>query len=272
VAITPEELADIPAEYHAAYRSIPPSIRNAWKSYDEADQTRMLEDYKGKLDDAAEKVARKEADQRAKAESEQRYAADVFANQQKYFDTVRKERFTSLYQQLEQQVTFSTDAVTNGVMLGSLCTTLANLLDPQWRFIAVEKVLTPLGIKLPTGFDEVLDKFDTNASAKVALEMAGDVGRAGEAQADALSAADQLMAKIAPIALKVALKQGATMTEKAAAQAAALAAATTGRANVQSATTSTHQGVLPPGMDPSSREATEYLARQSGIWRDRPAA
>lgn len=51
--VTPEELAEIPSEYHAAYRTIPPSIRAAWASYDEADRTRMLEDYKGRLDDAA---------------------------------------------------------------------------------------------------------------------------------------------------------------------------------------------------------------------------
>lgn len=266
-AITPEELAAIPAEYHAAYRSIPASIRSAWASFDEADQTRMLEDYKGKLDDAAEKTARKAEAEAAKATADQRYAAEVFRGQQQYFTKVRTERFAELYTDLESQITFSTDAAANGIEIGSLCVTLANLLDPDWRFITVEKILTPLGLKLPAGFDEVLNKFNTTAMDKVALEMAGDVGRAGQAEIEALNAVEQLMAKIAPIALRIAAKRGAKIEEKAKKQASVLAAATTGRTSIGSSTAPAAEvGILPPGMIPGTPEATRWLAEETGFF------
>lgn len=270
--ITPEELAEIPADRHAAYRSIPPSIRSAWASYEPADQTRMLDDYQRSIDSAARDAKTAEDDKRREAEDSQKYAATVFTNQQKYFDTIRRERFTQLYTDLEQQVTFSPDAATNGTMLGALCATLSNLLDPQWRFIAVEKVLTPLGLRLPPGFDEVLGKFESNAMEKVATEMAGDIGRAGDHQTHALNAVEQMMAKIAPIALAIAKKQGATVVEKAATQAAALAAAATGRVTVAATTAPTRKGILPDGMNPDSWEATQFLARQTGLLGNRPAA
>lgn len=270
-AITPEELAEIPADYHAAYRSIPASIRSAWASFDDADKTRMLEDYKGKLDDVADKAARKQAEEQAKVAAGQAHAALVSTKQQEYFRTVRTARFTELYTSLEQQIKFSTDPAANGVLIGSLCTTLSNLLDPDWRFIAVERVLTPLGIKLPAGFDEVLEKFNSTAMEAVALRLAGDIGQSGQKFGDANAAVDQLIAKIAPIALAVAKKQGATVLEKAAVQADALAAAAAGRATVGSTTTTPQNTILPAGMNPDSMEATRYLMEKTGIGQ-RPAA
>lgn len=270
-AITLEELAEIPADRHAAYQVIPADVRAAWASFDKSTQTRLLQDYQDKLDTAATKAAQTATDARAKAEADQAHADRVFAGQQKYFAKVRQERFAALYTDLAAQVTFSTDAAVNGVEIGSLCTVLANLVDPDWRFITVEKILTPLGLKLPAGFDEVLNKFNTAASDKVALEMAGDLGRSGNAEIEALNAVEQLMAKIAPIALKIAAKRGAKIEEKAKVQASAIAAAAAGRATVSGTTPATTVGVLPPGMQPGSAEAVRYIGERSGMLQPRSA-
>lgn len=270
-AITLEELAEIPADRHAAYQVIPADVRAAWASFDKSTQTRLLQDYQDKLDTAAATATNKETAARAKAEADQRYAADVFRGQQQYFSKVRQERFAELYTDLAAQVTFSTDAAVNGVEIGSLCTVLANLVDPDWRFITVEKILTPLGLKLPAGFDEVLNKFNTAASDKVALEMAGDLGRSGNAEIEALNAVEQLMAKVAPIALKIAKARGAKVEEKAKVQASAVAAATAGRAAVTGTTPATTTGILPPGVRPGSPEAVRYIGEQSGMLQPRSA-
>jgi hypothetical protein len=264
--ITAEELAEIPSEYHEAYRTIPASIRAAWKSYDEADATQMLEQYKGQLDASKRELAAAERDKAEQLRRDQEHRQAVYTAQRQYFDTVRRDRFSALYNSLAEQVVFSEDAVANSVTIGALCATLSNLLDPDWRFIAIEKVLTPMGLKLPAGFDEVLAKFDTNANAKVAYEKAGDIGQAGIAAADANDAVNELMAKIAPIALKIAMKQGGALTEKAKQQAARLAAATAARPDAGVGTGAASNGqILPDGVLPGSKEAAMHIARSTGF-------
>jgi hypothetical protein len=270
--VTPEELAEIPSEYHLAYRSIPPSIRAAWKSYDEADQTRMLEDYKTKLEAAQRDADRVKQDEQRKAQEDAEHAQFVFDETEKYLDTVRRERTATLIQQLSQQVTYSTDPAANKVMLGSLAATMAQLLDPAWRFVVVENVLEPLGLKLDHTFDAALQKFDQSAYDSVAHRLAGATGPAEDARLESVGAANQLMAKIAVFALKVALKQGATAVEKAANQAAQLAAATVARPNIGQQPPGNGNGnaVLPAGIQPGSREAADYFARQTGLFTTSP--
>lgn len=266
--VTPEELAEIPSEYHPAYRTIPPSIRAAWAGYDKADQTRLLEDYKGKLDDATFKEEQRQNATRAAEAERIAHANRVATAQDQYLSTVRRERTTSLIQSLSQQVTFSTDPNTNRVMIGALASTMAQLLDPAWRFVAVENVLEPLGFKLDHTFDAALTKFNDNANNAVAARLAGDEGQAGPAFEDATDAANQLMAKLAIFALAVAKKQGATVVEKATAQAAALAAATTARPGVVAGQVAPTNGrILPEGMMPGSDEANRWLANSTGLFQ-----
>lgn len=267
-AVTLEELAEIPSEYHDAYRSIPPSIRAAWASYEKPDQDRMLEDYKGKLDDAKFKEDQRREAEARKAREDAEYAAHVATKQDQYLSTVRRERTAALVQSLTQQVTFSADANTNKVMVGQLVSTMAQLLDPSWRFVAEENVLAPLGLKLDHTFDEALARFEENANESVALELSGNTDRATDARATATSAANQLMARIAIYALKVARAQGATVVERAATQAAQLAAATAvrpGPGNGQVAPTNGR--VLPEGMMPGTDEAATWLANSTGLFK-----
>ena len=266
-AVTPEELAEIPSEYHAAYRTIPASIRAAWASLDPADQTRTLEDYKGKLDAVEREQRATQREQQREAAERAQYAAHVATKQEEYLATVRRERTDSLINSLSQQITFSTDAVTNKVMIGTLAASLAQLFDPAWRFTVTEQVLEPLGIKLDHTFDEALARFDDNARESVALELAGNDVR--DTREIAVSAANQLMAKIGIFALAIARKQGATVVEKAANQAQRLAAATAARPNAGiGQVAGTNGSLLPPGMRPGTEEAAMFLARQSGLIRD----
>jgi len=270
--VTPEELAEIPSEYHSAYRSIPPSIRAAWKSYDEADQARMLEDYKDKLEAKQFQDNQRKLDEQRRAQEDAEHAQLVFDETEKYLNTVRRERTATLIQQLSQQITYSTDPATNKVMLGSLAATMAQLLDPSWRFVVEEEVLGPLGLKLDHTFDAALQKFDQAAYDSVAHRLAGATGPAEDARMESVGAANQLMAKIAVFALKVALKQGATQAEKAAQTAAQLAAATTASLNIGQQPPGNGNGnaVLPAGIQPGSREAADYFARQTGLFTTSP--
>lgn len=259
--ITPEELAEIPADRHAAYRTIPPSIRAAWKSYDDADRTRMLDDYQGKLDATAREATQVERDKAAKAAADEAYANEVFEAQIAYFATVRKERTAALINSLSKQVIFSADPITNRVMIGSLAAGLAQLLDRDWRFVYIDEVLTPLGLKLDHTFDAALDKYETNAMEAVAQKKAGDRGQAAQAHEDATSATNQLMAKIAIFALKVARAMGATVVEAATLQGNALAAAGTGTLQAGNASVAGIDPNLPPaGIRPGSPEWARFYA------------
>lgn len=265
-AVTPEELAEIPAEYHAAYRTIPPSVRAGWKALDEGDQTRLLEDYKSKLDDAARRVEDQKAAALAKRKEEQDYQLQVARAQDAYLDTVRRERTANLIQSLAKQVSFSTDANKNKVMLGALTATVAQLLDPAWRFLVEEEILAPLGIKLDSTFNTALDLFESAALESVALEQTGERDRAIDVRDKSEGAANQVMLKLWPVAIALAKAQGATVSAKAAAVDGALAAANTGRQQVRTTTPSGNPNnpYLPAGVRPGTREAVEYLARQSG--------
>lgn len=267
--VTPEELAEIPTQYHAAYRSIPPSIRAAWASYDKADQDRMLEDYKARLEADAREQRRAEEDQRREAADRAAYANLVATRQAEYFAEVRQDRANSLIQSLAQQVTFSTDPNTNKVLIGSLAATMSQLLDRDWRFVVEQSVLAPLNLKLDRRFDEALDKFESSAAESVALELSGNTDRARDTRDDSVSAANQLMAQIAIFALKVAKAQGATVVEKAAVQAANLAAAQQVQPRLGTAQVAGTNGrLLPDNMRPGSDEAATYLARQTGLFRE----
>lgn len=267
-AVTPEELAEIPSEYHAAYRTIPPSIRAAWAGYDEADRTRMLEDYKGKLDDVAFKEQQRTESARREAAENARYAQYVATEQVKYLDTVRRERTSTLIQSLSQQVKFSTDENVNKVMIGSLAASVAQLFDPDWRFVTVENVLEPLGLKLDHTFDAALAKFDESARESVALELAGNTERAVDVRDDAFRAANQLAAKIATFALKIAKAQGATVVERAAVQAGNLAAAVTARPGPGNGQVGVNGRLLPDGVRPGSDEAARSLAYSTGLFKE----
>jgi hypothetical protein len=156
-------------------------------------------------------------------------------------------------------------------MIGTLASTMAQLLDPAWRFVAVDNVLEPLGLKVDHTFDAALAKFNANAENYVANREAGATGPAATALADATSATNQLMAKIAIFALAVAKKQGATVVEKAATQAARLSAATATQPAVAGQTIPTNgNGAIPPGMQPGSREFAAWSARQSGLLVESP--
>lgn len=266
--ITPEELAEIPSEFHAAYRTIPPSIRAAWASYEKADQDRMLADYKHALEATEREQRRAEEDQRRQEFERQQYAAFVDTKKEEYLNTVRRERTGSLITSLSQQVTFSTDPTTNKVMLGSLVGSLAQLFDPAWRFVVEEQVLAPMGLKIDHTFDEALSRFDDNAAESVAQELAGNPDGARDARDIAVSAANQMVAKIAIFALAIAKRQGAAVVEKAATLANNLAVATAGRpGTVTGQVAPTNGRLLPEGVRPGTDEAANALAYSTGLFQ-----
>lgn len=267
-AVTAEELKDILPEFHDAYRNLPPSIRDAWPVYSEADQMVMLRREKDALDRVVKDKEREERDREREAAEIQQYRALVAQEQDKYIDTVRHERFASIADQLSKQVTFSTDAATNAVMHGAVGTVLWNLIDPPGRFVS-EGLLTALGVKLDHTFDEALNAFNANAAEYVAQAMQGDSVRASSAQTKANSAANLLTTKLGTIALKVAKAMGGQQQAAATQQGQALGAAATSRPTAGNGTSPNGQpqGILPPHIRPGTPEAARWLAESTGFWR-----
>lgn len=268
-AVSQAELDKIDPQYRDAYRLLTPSERAAWDSYEEADQMVMLRRMKSEIDSQAFISETKQKEQRREAYERAQYQTTLKTEQRKYTEIVRRERFTALSESLKQQVTYSTDPIANTIAHGEVMAVLANLIDPDLRFVAVETILTPLGLKLDHTFDEALKAFDANAEKAVALELSGDILRADDAQAKAKAAADQLVAKLSIIALKVAAKKGGTIKARAVASGVALANAATTRPMAGNGQTANGDltGVLPEGMRPGTPEAAMWLANQTGFWK-----
>jgi hypothetical protein len=267
--VSAQELADIPTEYHEAYKQLPPSVRNAWAAYEEEDQALMLHREKENLERNVRDQQRQQEDEQRAERERQQYLVYLRQQQDGYFGQVRRERFSVIANQLAQQVTFSADPATDTVMRGSVLTLMSNLLDPDWRFVS-EDALKAMGIQLGQQFDAALNTFNLNANNRVAYELAGDKGQAMKAEEKANDAANFLTTKLGVIALAAAKKMGAQQKAAAATQAAAVAGATTGLPNAGMGTSPNGQqaGILPPGMMPGSPEAVRWLAQATGFLRN----
>lgn len=266
--ISPQELADIPAEFHEAYRNLPPSVRNAWDVYDDADKAIILSNEQERLDSKQFRTQAQQESERARQFRQQQYQQLVNQEQQKYFAQVRTERFTSIATELARQYTFSTDPVTNTVLHGAVMAVAANLIDPDLRFVS-DQLLTSLNIKLDHTFDEALNSFNVHAADTVAQAMAGDEVRSNQSREKANAAANLLTVKIGTVVVAVAKAMGAQQATAAAAQANAVNSAATARPTVGTGTapSTVPAGILPPGMRPGSPEASRYLAEQTGFLR-----
>ncbi len=269
-AVTPEELAAFPSQYHEGIMLMPIGLRSSLSAYDDAEQVRILEDYKGKAETKAKEAADKTAATAKEATDAQRLQVYIQQEQSKYFDAVRRERFSAISQTLAKQLTFSEDAVTNSVMHGSVGTILWNLIDPDGRFIAEETILKPLGFKLDVSFNAALNRFNTNAANAVAYAISGDNIKAADCEAEAQDAADQLVAKLGIIGLEVARRMGAKQAAGAATLGKALDTANTVRPNITGGTSQPQGGastILPTGMNPNSPEALQYIAEHTNFVR-----
>lgn len=267
-AITAAELKDILPEFHQAYRNLLPSVRAAWPAYSEADQMVMLQREKAGLDRIATDKQRDERDRQRDEAEQAQYRALVAQEQRKYFAQVRSERFASIAEKLSAQVTFSADPTTNAVMHGAVGAVLANLIDLEFRFVT-DGLIQALGIKFDHTYDAALNTFNSEANRKVALEMAGDIVQARQAEEKAATAANLLSTKLGIIALKVAKAMGGQQAAAATANGNALdtAAAARSLAGNGAAPNGQQTGVLPSHIRPGTPEAARYLANSTGFWR-----
>lgn len=262
-AVSLDELVNIPTDYHEAYRLIPASVRATWATIKEGDRALLLQEYKSKIDEKATKAV--EAKERANRDAYElaQYHGRVAEARVKFFDTVRRERFTAISESLSKQVKFSDDPVRNAVLHGATIAVLANVLDPELRFVSENTTLKALNIKLPQDFLNQIKIFNAAANEYVALDMADEKGRAVGELEKANKAANRIMAKLAVIQLDVAKAMGGTVLEGVNKQNAATSTAAQGRESVTAnAVTATTEGggILPPGMRPDSPEAAKFFA------------
>lgn len=264
-AVTLDELVDVPADYHAAYRTILPEVRAQWATYSEAGKAQLLQQAKRELDRIESDKAKETETARRDAYELAQYHGRVQEARNKYFDQVRRERFTAASQSLAKQIRFSDDPKRNLVMHGATIAVLANVLDPEFRFVSESTALKALDIKLSKEFLEQIDIFNATAHEYVALLMANEKGRAEDELEKNHKAGNRIMAKLAVIQLEVAKAMGGTVLEQANKTATAVDAAASGRESAAAAATAAAAGdlgILPPGIRPGTPEADKYWAQQ----------
>lgn len=256
-----EELVDIPTDYHAAYRTILPEVRAQWSKYSEAGRAQLLQQAKRELDRIDSDKAKALEESKRDAYELAQYHGLVREEQGKFLDTFRRENFTKIDASLSKQIKFSDDPIRNTVMQGAVGAVLANIIDPEFNFISIEKTLKALNIVLPTEFFQNLELFNVNANEYVALKLADETDRSLAALEKAQNAAGRVLAKLATIQIAVAKAMGGTVLEQAIKTGTAVQAAATGRESIGAGGGDTAQQATPPtGIVPGSPEWQKFYA------------
>jgi len=263
--ITPEELANVPAEFQDAYKQLPASVRNDLQQQDEETRKFNLEAHKERFDG---RIA-KQQEQQAKAAEQQQQIAQarerITQEQETYVSSQLQEGLDTIMDEVARQVTFSADANENSQMLGITRAVIFSLRDPDFSAQA-EKMLGAFGTKLDQGFYEALSVADKHMRDQKTYELLGQKGFAQTSQAKAAAAKNQVFAKIAPLAIKVAKALGAQAAQRANQQNQLLGQATSTRPTPgQSGTLSEGNGYGIPEMLPNDPRYGVELARKTGL-------
>lgn len=266
--VTPEELAAIPENQHDAYKTLPKSLRDAWDTVPEDER-------KYHLDAAQERLEAKqyrEAETKRQAETQQQQLTSARQQIVEAQDTYVREQLqtglATIMDDVAKQVTFSADPNTNAVMLGVTEGFVAALRDPDSSaFKNVQGALTALGVKLDSGFQEALSVADKHMRDQKAYELMGQKGLAQTSQTKANAAKTQVIAKLAPLAVKLAKALGGQAAQRANQQNQLLGAATTTRPTPGNGTQAEAGAFGVPDMLPNDPRYGVALARQTGLLR-----
>jgi hypothetical protein len=266
-AVTPEELEAIPEGRRDAYKTLPASLRNAWNSIPEDEQNYHLDTAQERLEAQSFRQQQQQAAEQQRQQAETEIRQRVVSEQESFVSQHLQQGFQSIMDDLAPKVTFSGNETENSGIKASIGALLFSVRDPDYRK-ANEPYLKAMGVELGADFDDALTACDQHLREAKAFELFGQKGRAQQSLTKAHDAKKLLLAKLSPVALKAATLMGGQMVNRANAVNKALDGATTTRPvplnNGDGQNVS--DGILPPGMDPMSREAGLYIAQRAGLY------
>lgn len=266
--VTPEELAAIPENQRDAYKTLPKSLRDAWEQIPEDERKFHLDGAQERLE--ARQYREAETKRQAEVQQQQLNAArqQIVEAQDTYVRQELQTGLATIMDDVAKQVTFSADPNTNAVMLGVTEGFVAALRDPDSSaFKNVQGALNALGVKLDNGFQEALSVADKHMRDQKAYELMGQKGLARNSQDKAHAAKTQVIAKLAPLAVKLAKALGGQAAQRANQQNQLLGAATNTRPTPDSGNglQAEDNGYLPAGMLANDPRAGIEIAKRIGL-------
>jgi hypothetical protein len=222
--VSEAELATIPPEYHDAFKSLTPEERDDMELMSSTSRNQRLQDRKEALD---VRKWRESETQRVAAENQRKEAEfkqQIETQQVEYAGQIRQEGFTTIYNNLASQVTFSSDPKVNSADIASIMSVAAVAIDPDLRSL-VSPQLQEAGITFDPQIDELVNVIQQNARDQKTAEAYRRTAQANEYRAAISQAKQLLFTKLGGLALQLATARGARLAETVGEQEAQLAGA-----------------------------------------------
>jgi len=262
-AVTLEELQAIPDTDKEAYKTLPSSLRGAWKDIPEDEQRYHLDAAKDRLETRQWREQQEQQQKQAEETYRQQFQTQLQQSILSDLSTVRKEGLTSLRDSLTKAVQLSSDPNVNSAYIDAIVAPLALLLSPDFHDLG-SHMLESMGVKLDQNFNDSLNAFVAARQEYVIAQAYQDAGLAKTALKEADGKFARIMAKFNDLALKRAQTFGYQAKQIATENGKTLATASAARAMPgNGSAVEANQGILPAGMDPYSPEASNYLWQQS---------
>lgn len=261
-AVTPDELSAIPEPDQPAYKTLPSSLRGAWKDIPEDEQRFHLDGAKERLENRQWREQQERDKTQAAETQKQQFESKLQQTILSDLSTVRKEGLTSLRDSLTRSLQLSGEQSVNEGYVDAIIAPLALLLSPDFSDLAAP-MLERAGVKLDQNFSETLQSFVIARQEYKRAEAYGDSTSANLALKEANGKFAKIMAKFNDIALKNAATFGMHAKQIATTNGAVLAAATARAMPGNGSVVEKGNGQLPAGLDPYSPEANRHLWNQS---------
>lgn len=261
-AITPAELELVPETDREAYKTLPSSLRGAWKDIPEDEQRFHLDGAKERIEARQWREQQEQVQKQTEETQRQQFQAKLQHDVISDLSNVRKEGLTSLRDSLSKAVQLSSDPAVNGAYIDAIIAPLALLLSPDFHDLGGH-MLESMGVKLDGAFNDALQAFVTARQEHVIAKAYGDQAAAQMALKEADGKFARIMARFNDLALKRAATFGYQAKQIATANGNALAAASARPVAGNGSAVEAAQGILPQGMDPYSPEASMYLYNQT---------
>lgn len=167
--VTDAELAEVPPEYHEAFKTLPPNVRRDFENQPESVKREMLSYAQQQLErDRQFDEMRQWREQQMQAEVTA-FQRNLEQSQAACLSELREQTFGAIQKQIESQFQASSDPQVNGVYHGIVMSALGTLLDPTLR-PATAQMLQGLGVVIGREFEEGLRTIETQAETWKRLE------------------------------------------------------------------------------------------------------
>lgn len=209
-----EQLAQIPQEFHAVFKSMPAKVRDDYLQQDAETRNWNLKGHNEafQLKQQAEQRQQQEAEQRKTYEASLR--ANVEREQEADIETQFSEGLSSIMDDIASKVTFSSDPSQDAQQKAIISLALHSLRDPA-NHAHMKPYLDALGVQLDAAFGENLAAFSQSRRSYKALDLAGRKAQAESELAKAAGPRARVMTRAGQLALKMAEALGGQMKAKA---------------------------------------------------------